>query len=153
MDTEERAGPSGGAAGISAADTAPGGRVDKCPFPPERGRRWRLPTTAPPPPTRERRGLRGGRQGEGEGHPDLRVSGCLFRSQRTALGSGLPARRPSESPSFVFGKMERSSSDIRRGSTWAPGWNAWASLRWDTPKPGLQPLWGRIGEMGKDVDG
>ena len=81
------------------------------------------------------------------------VSGCLFRSQRTERDPGLPARRPSESPSFVFGKMERSSSDIGRGSTWAPGWNAWAGLGWDTRKPGLQPLWGRIGEMGKDEDG
>lgn len=83
------------------------------------------------------------------------VSGWLFRSQKTARGPSrfLPARRPGESASFVFGKMEQSSSDIRRGSTWAPGWNAWASLGWDAPKPGLQPLWERIGEVGKDVDG
>lgn len=110
---------------------------------------------APPPQPGRGGGCEMGGKARAKATRTSGVSGWLFRSQKTARGPSrfLPARRPGESASFVFGKMEQSSSDIRRGSTWAPGWNAWASLGWDAPKPGLQPLWERIGEVGKDVDG
>lgn len=149
MDTE-RAGASG-AARISAADTAPGGSVAKCPTRPERGRRWR-----PLLSTREGSALRGAPPGEGEGRPDLRGQRLFVPLPKNGPWLVLSARRPSQRPSFVFGKMDRSRSDMRRGSTWAPGKmerRGQSGLGHAAPKPGLQPLWGRIGEMGKDVDG
>ncbi|CAI9168964.1 unnamed protein product [Rangifer tarandus platyrhynchus] len=52
----------------------------------------------------------------------------------------LSARRPSQSPSFVFGKMDRSSSDIRRGSTWAPGEDGTPGPVWvGTRRPEARP--------------
>lgn len=135
MDTE-RAGPSG-AARISAADTAPGGSVAKCPSRPERGRRWR-----PLLSTREGSALRGAPQGEGEGHPDLRGQRLFVPLPKNGARPWLvlSARRRSQSPSFVFGKMDRSSSDIRRGSTWAPGEDGTPGPVWvGTRRPEARP--------------
>lgn len=112
----------------------------------------------PPAPTREGSALRGAPQGEGEGHPTSGVSGCLFRSQRTARGPGWsyqpgdPARAPA-SCSERWAGLVQTFGGAQLGHPRKMERLGQSGLGHAAPKPGLQPLWGQMGEMGKDVDG